>query len=660
MKTMEIYTKSYCPYCRRAKELLRIKGVEFIEYDVTTDPAREQEMRPRSGRTTVPEIFVGDQLSAAAATSSSSTKRASSTGCSTSTDPPRIIPSSSSASSTLPKGGMRYQPADPARARRRPAPWQWPSPPPPPPRRSCPACAPHLVRQGDPRHLVVQKLGIALADQGQDPHQNRHVQAAVRSSSRSEHRRRVDRLGLDEAGSRGDLLLQPPQLPVHARQIGIEGGAEEKLGCCPPVPPPSRFRPALRAESSSSRPMELRSKTLVAPASPPTATGSPVTARMVRIPSRCAPISSECRPIRLRSRQVTWTITSTPVSSWICRARARLPMRMWARGFSARLMASTPAAASCRAPASTLLQSKPRGGSSSTVTTGPPARRSSKRPPATAGIGTGAAPGRGGRGRAGAAGAVAPAADPPGPWPGGDMLGVVPQQPPTRVAPAATMSQPACGEILGGGQVDVAAVEVLGKTGIGKGRQGQRRDRRQPLQHLEQFPGTGAAVGAESRGAGRAEARGRLLGAHPLAGAPPFEKGHLRHRGQPQFGSHGQGQLQIVEAGEGLEQEQVDPAFGQGRHLLAKHLPLLARRQRPGLPPGADQRSDGARHQPLGPGHLARQPGPGAVDVPVRCARPTAAQAQGIGAEGVGLQQRAPRPRRIRRGPGAPSPGAPG
>jgi glutaredoxin 3 len=59
MKTVEIYTKTYCPYCRRAKELLRIKGVNFIDRDVTTDPAGEKEMRQRSGRETVPQIFIG-------------------------------------------------------------------------------------------------------------------------------------------------------------------------------------------------------------------------------------------------------------------------------------------------------------------------------------------------------------------------------------------------------------------------------------------------------------------------------------------------------------------------------------------------------------------------------------------------------------------------
>jgi len=62
MKKVEIYTKSYCPFCRRAKELLRIKDVPFIEYDVTEDPVKEQEMRERSGRQTVPEIFVDDRL----------------------------------------------------------------------------------------------------------------------------------------------------------------------------------------------------------------------------------------------------------------------------------------------------------------------------------------------------------------------------------------------------------------------------------------------------------------------------------------------------------------------------------------------------------------------------------------------------------------------
>jgi len=62
MKKVEIYTKSYCPYCHRAKELLHIKGVPFREYDITSDPAGEQEMHQRSQRETVPEIFIDGKL----------------------------------------------------------------------------------------------------------------------------------------------------------------------------------------------------------------------------------------------------------------------------------------------------------------------------------------------------------------------------------------------------------------------------------------------------------------------------------------------------------------------------------------------------------------------------------------------------------------------
>jgi glutaredoxin 3 len=62
MKRVEIYTKNYCSYCKRAKELLRIKGVAFAEYDVTDDPAKEREMKERSGRDTVPEIFIDETL----------------------------------------------------------------------------------------------------------------------------------------------------------------------------------------------------------------------------------------------------------------------------------------------------------------------------------------------------------------------------------------------------------------------------------------------------------------------------------------------------------------------------------------------------------------------------------------------------------------------
>lgn len=62
MKLIEIYTKDYCSYCHRAKALLEEKQLDFIEIDVTSDPDREQEMRERSGRRTVPEIFIDRRL----------------------------------------------------------------------------------------------------------------------------------------------------------------------------------------------------------------------------------------------------------------------------------------------------------------------------------------------------------------------------------------------------------------------------------------------------------------------------------------------------------------------------------------------------------------------------------------------------------------------
>jgi len=61
MQNAEIYTKDYCPYCHRAKELLSIKGISFIEYDVTRDSELENQMRQRTGRHTVPQIFIDEQ-----------------------------------------------------------------------------------------------------------------------------------------------------------------------------------------------------------------------------------------------------------------------------------------------------------------------------------------------------------------------------------------------------------------------------------------------------------------------------------------------------------------------------------------------------------------------------------------------------------------------
>lgn len=57
-----IYTKQWCPYCAKAKALLRAKDLEWRELDVTFDERLQQEMVERSGRRSVPEIFLGDEL----------------------------------------------------------------------------------------------------------------------------------------------------------------------------------------------------------------------------------------------------------------------------------------------------------------------------------------------------------------------------------------------------------------------------------------------------------------------------------------------------------------------------------------------------------------------------------------------------------------------
>ncbi len=63
MATVEVYSKSRCPFCRMAKCLLEEKGQEFVEFDVELDPTKYDEMLERSqGRWTVPEIFIDGEL----------------------------------------------------------------------------------------------------------------------------------------------------------------------------------------------------------------------------------------------------------------------------------------------------------------------------------------------------------------------------------------------------------------------------------------------------------------------------------------------------------------------------------------------------------------------------------------------------------------------
>jgi glutaredoxin 3 len=61
MKPVTMYTTQVCPYCVRAKALLRQRGVEQIEeIRIDLDPAERERMMARTGRRTVPQIYIGD------------------------------------------------------------------------------------------------------------------------------------------------------------------------------------------------------------------------------------------------------------------------------------------------------------------------------------------------------------------------------------------------------------------------------------------------------------------------------------------------------------------------------------------------------------------------------------------------------------------------
>ena len=61
MPTIQMYSKSWCPYCDRAKALLRAKGQEWQEIDIEAEARLAAEMIERSGRRTVPQIFIDGQ-----------------------------------------------------------------------------------------------------------------------------------------------------------------------------------------------------------------------------------------------------------------------------------------------------------------------------------------------------------------------------------------------------------------------------------------------------------------------------------------------------------------------------------------------------------------------------------------------------------------------
>ena len=61
MQAVKMYTTAVCPYCVRAKQILKAKGVEQIEeIRVDTSPELREHMMQITGRRTVPQIFIGE------------------------------------------------------------------------------------------------------------------------------------------------------------------------------------------------------------------------------------------------------------------------------------------------------------------------------------------------------------------------------------------------------------------------------------------------------------------------------------------------------------------------------------------------------------------------------------------------------------------------
>jgi len=61
MATVRMYATAVCPYCVRAEQLLKSKGVTEIEkIRIDLDPAQRDEMMKKTGRRTVPQIYIGD------------------------------------------------------------------------------------------------------------------------------------------------------------------------------------------------------------------------------------------------------------------------------------------------------------------------------------------------------------------------------------------------------------------------------------------------------------------------------------------------------------------------------------------------------------------------------------------------------------------------
>jgi glutaredoxin 3 len=61
VKHVRVYSTTFCPYCVRAKHLLKARGIAFEEIDVSGDHEKRSWLVEATGRRTVPQIFIGDE-----------------------------------------------------------------------------------------------------------------------------------------------------------------------------------------------------------------------------------------------------------------------------------------------------------------------------------------------------------------------------------------------------------------------------------------------------------------------------------------------------------------------------------------------------------------------------------------------------------------------
>lgn len=60
MKSVIMYSTRFCPFCVRAKALLNARGIAFQDIPVDGEPGLRREMMNKAGRTSVPQIWIGD------------------------------------------------------------------------------------------------------------------------------------------------------------------------------------------------------------------------------------------------------------------------------------------------------------------------------------------------------------------------------------------------------------------------------------------------------------------------------------------------------------------------------------------------------------------------------------------------------------------------